>query len=364
VSLLTFSPIDIPKVDIGTISFNSKIIPADQIRIMSDTEFEQFASEWLYGCKYEQYNRIVRIGGAGDMGRDIIASYSNSDIDYYQCKHYANSLAPSDVYIEFGKLCYYTYTCEIPISKSYFIIPSNGIGPSLQKLIDTPSSINNTLIENWEKHCQTKITKTTPILLDVAFKNYITNFDFSIIKYYPIERILDEHLKTKYGYFRFGSQKIERPSQINVPQEHEDIELTYIKELFSVYSETIRYKISSISDLTSFARYLNHFQNQRKSFFAAETIRRFVRDTFSDNDEFDVLKEEVYEGILEICLQDYDNGFERLTTTLQAATQISTSKSLLDSKLHYVGNTERKGICHMLVNDKKIKWVTDDGENF
>lgn len=358
-SVLSFTPLNKPKVDIGTITFDSRISATTQISIMSDKEFEQFTTEWLYGCKSNQYKNIVCIGGSGDMGRDVIAYHGNGEIDYYQCKHYDNTLAPSQIYVEFGKLCYYTYNGEIPVPKNYFIIASKGIGSALQKLIDSPKTINIALVKYWDKYCKTKITSKKSIVLDLALKHYISNFDFSVVTYYPIGKILNEHLSTKYGYFRFGGEKVERPTSIAVPDAFEDSELTYIKELYCVYSECIGRVVNSLADLESFAKYLDNFQQQRKYFFAAETIRRFVRDTFSENDEFDILKEEVFEGIIDIFSLEHSNSFERMTKALQVSTQISTTKSLLDSKLHYVGNSERKGICHMIVNDKKIKWVTE-----
>lgn len=55
--------------------------------------------------------------------------------------------------------------------------------------------------------------------------------------------------------------------------------------------------------------------------------------------------------------QDYSTGYKRLVADLQQAAITNTSKSLLDSKLHCIGNCERKGVCHMLVNDCRIKWV-------
>ena len=131
--------------------------------------FEQFTLEWLYGCKKEKYLSIKRIGGAGDKGRDIVGYYSDGTVDYYQCKHYNAGLAPTNYYMELGKLCYYTYKGEIPIPKEYFIIASNDVGPSLQDLIDDQSALITSLIKNWDVYCKSKITKTEEILLDEPF---------------------------------------------------------------------------------------------------------------------------------------------------------------------------------------------------
>ena len=45
---------------------------------------------------------------------------------------------------------------------------------------------------------------------------------------------------------------------------------------------------------------------------------------------------------------------------LKQAAVINTSKCMLDSKLHCIGVSERKGVCHMLVNDNKLKWVSNE----
>lgn len=80
-------------------------------------------------------------------------------------------------------------------------------------------------------------------------------------------------------------------------------------------------------------------------------------DTLISSFQFDVLKEEIYNGIIDVHEQDYSTGYKRLVADLQQAAITNTSKSLLDSKLHCIGNCERKGVCHMLVNDCRIKWV-------
>ena len=73
-----------------------------------------------------------------------------------------------------------------------------------------------------------------------------------------------------------------------------------------------------------------------------------------------MLKTEIYDGIIDVHEKDYENGYKRLVSDLAQAVQVNTSKSLLDSKLNCVGNSVRKGVCHMLVNDGKIRWVETD----
>ena len=169
--MFALTKISKPLINIELYGTNTHIPPIDKVHIMDEDSFEQFILEWIYGSKKDKYDTISKIGGSGDKGRDIIASYSDGTKDYYQCKHYSKALAPTDYYLELAKLCYYTYTNEIPMPKSYYIIASNDIGPGLQDLIDNPSSLLEALVGNWDNYCKTKITRSKEIILAGEFLN-------------------------------------------------------------------------------------------------------------------------------------------------------------------------------------------------
>ena len=166
--MLSFIELNKPHIDLELYGADTNIAPIDKVHIMDEDSFEQFTLEWLFGCKKAQYSSIKRIGGAGDKGRDVVGYYSDGTVDYYQCKHYNTGLAPTNYYLELGKLCYYTYKGEIPVPKEYFIIASNDVGSSLQDLIDNPQKLLDSLIKNWDAYCKSKITKTEEVLLDNA----------------------------------------------------------------------------------------------------------------------------------------------------------------------------------------------------
>ena len=358
--MLSFTKLDKPKIDIELYGTDVNIPPIKKVNIMDEDSFEQFTLEWLYGCKKAKYSLIMKIGGAGDKGRDVIAYHSDDSVDYYQCKHYTNTLYPSDYYLELGKLCYYTYRKEIPIPKAYYIVASNDVGPSLQDLIDNPPKLLLSLLENWDKYCMSKITKAAEIKLDNTFKKYIENFDFSIIKSYPMAQVIDDYLDTIYGNIRFGGRRIDMPTSVLPSKEIAPNEMAYIAALLEAYSDELKIKIDTVLSLEAYDNYFKHLNRQRKDYYSAETIRRFVRDTLTDSQQFSVLKEEVYNGIIDIHEQDYDSGYKRLVADLKQASMTNTSKCLLDSKLHCIGNSERKGVCHMLVNEDRLKWVNKE----
>lgn len=343
------------------VSFPFGITHHDLIKALSPEKFEIFIHEWLYGQSKKQYEKFDRIGGTGDKGRDIICYYENNKCDYYQCKHYKNSLTPSDIYVELGKLCHYTFKKEIQIPEKYYLIASNEIGPTLYDLIRSPEKLKNELINNWKNKCEKKITTSSHIYLEGEFYDYVKNFDFSIVTSYSLDTIILEHRETIYGKIRFGQENI-TIEQIEYTENIQSEELPYINELLNVYSEKENIKLKKIEDLKNFPKHKEHLNSQRINYFSVKSIQRFVRDTLIDEKDFDTLKNEVYLGIVDVYNKEgYKTGYDRLTEVLIQATLISTGKSLLDKKLNCVGNGEKKGVCHLLVNDNKLKWVKDNG---
>ena len=85
--MLEFSDLSRPRIDLSMYDENNSVMPIDRVHIMDEDTFEQFVTEWLYGCKKSQYEVVQRIGGAGDKGRDVIAKNKDGSIDVYQCKH-------------------------------------------------------------------------------------------------------------------------------------------------------------------------------------------------------------------------------------------------------------------------------------
>ncbi len=247
--MLSFVQLDKPHIDIELYGTDTNIAPIDKVHIMDEDSFEQFTLEWLFGCKKSKYSSIKRIGGAGDKGRDVVGYYSDGTVDYYQCKHYNTGLAPTNYYLELGKLCYYTYKKEIPMPKEYFIIASNDVGSSLQDLIDKPSDLLTSLIKNWDTYCKTKITKTKEVPLDKSFLDYIKSFDFTIIKTYPIAQVIDEYLDTIYGNIRFGGRRLSLPTTLTPTDTVESEEMPYISALLEAYSDELNIKIDTIKSL-------------------------------------------------------------------------------------------------------------------
>ena len=204
--------------------------------LVSEDDFELMTEQWLFSMK-DRYKYVKRIGGSGDQGRDIFA-YQDENmtiLDIYQCKHYDKKLTPSNIYVEIGKLLYYTYNREYVVPKNYYIISSKGCGTALTKLIENPEKIKSTIIQNWNSNCKGSITKAKNIELNNAFKAFIKNFDFSIIHEITPLNFLEEFEKTKYYSSWFGLRKFKRKTPPEPSNIIEKNELTYVDKLYRAY---------------------------------------------------------------------------------------------------------------------------------
>ena len=79
------------------------------------------------------------------------------------------------------------------------------------------------------------------------------------------------------------------------PYTIDTVEMPYISALLEAYSDELRIKINGIEMLKKHNCYFEHLKRQRKDYYSIETIRRFVRDVFTNSKQFDILKDEIYD---------------------------------------------------------------------
>ena len=52
---------------------------------------------------------------------------------------------------------------------------------------------------------------------------------------------------------------------------------------------------------------------QRKAYLSAESIQRFISEVYEDGEnQFDILKEDAFDGIKTTYYDDFDNGYRKL----------------------------------------------------
>lgn len=333
--------------------------PEVRIAAMNEDDYEVLVYEWVSGYLSDVYQKIRAYAGAGDKGRDIVGYYRDGGIDIYQCKHYDGRIAPTDIYVELGKLCYYTHNADFPVPKKYFIVAPQGCGPTVLDMLAKPQDINQLLLDNWEKNCKSKITKTKAVELSPEFEDYIRQFDFSIISDIDPSEFVKQHAQTQYHILRFGAGIRKFRDKIPEPDPNIQIrEQRYTESLFEVYQESLGIPINNVDDLMSQATYFKHFVEQRRGFYSSESLEKFSRENFPDSTPcpFDELKDDA-EKVVEttLALHDQESGYKRVLLASQEIKRQNFTNSPLSLEIKPL---DKDGLCHHLINEERIHWIT------
>lgn len=160
-----------------------------------------------------------------------------------------------------------------------------------------------------------------------------------------------------------GSRRRDGIESAEIPDEIDLKEMPYVCALMNVYGESEGVENFEPIDLEAHETHKAHFQRQRRSYYSAEFVRRCMRDSYADEGEnqFETLEDEVYEGVVDVFEDDYETGRRRLTAVLKQAALIPVDKCWASRDTNWIGNSEKKGVCHILVNEERIKgWLNED----
>jgi len=350
------TPPDPPEPSADTVASGPLVPAMDLMKLFSPDDWEAFVLEWADSWKLE-YELVEKCGGAGDMGRDVIATVTEGDPDVwdnYQCKHYEHPLRPGDIWLELGKAVYYSHKDEFAFPRKYRFVAPQGVGTTLIKLFKKPDDLKARLIEEWDRHCRNGITSTREVILEGDLRDYLNALDFSVIGYIPAQRLVDEHRRTRWHVARFGGGLPQRPQAPAPPDQPADNEVVYLGKLFAAYADHQEHPVASADDLAGAIDLLRHYSRSRKEFYSAESLRGFSRDTLPPG-SYEALQEEVLAGIQDILAGSHDDGYQRVLAVVQAARQIQLTRHALVPRLDV---RDRGGICHQLANDRDdVRWV-------
>lgn len=342
-------------VSADVVAVGLPIPPIERIRIFSDRQWEEFVLEWADSLR-DVYGLVERCGGAGDMGRDIVAYDKNNGAvwDNYQCKHYKDGLTPAAIWAELGKLVYYyTRRKEYTYPRRYFFVAPQGAGTKLSNLLKNAVRLKAQLLENWDGYCRSGITSTETVDLDATLLAYINTLDFSIFEAVPPLRLIDQHAKTRWYAARFGGGLPARPPVEHPPAAVAAHEVNYVQELLDAYGDHLKCQIATVDDLASYDDLHEHFIDSRLEFYSAESLRAFSRDTLSPG-AFEHLQDEVHSGVKDEFRSTHADGYRRVMAVVKTARLLPITDHALTERL---SQRDRGGICHQLANDKKVRWV-------
>jgi hypothetical protein len=159
--------------------------------------------------------------------------------------------------------------------------------------------------------------------------------------------------------------KLPVPQALTPPDKQEGHERVYIGALLEAYDDASDVEPPPSEDITQHPKFEKDLKQRRIEYFAAEAVRRGTRESFRQDDPdnlFAMLKEETFNGVVDVHGMDYRHGFERLQKVMAHATTLQLDNCLLARIPNWVGTSQKKGVCHMLVNDGQIKGWVDDNE--
>jgi hypothetical protein len=160
----------------------------------------------------------------------------------------------------------------------------------------------------------------------------------------------------KEGYLFNRGIRIDVPLTIIPVFDLEESNLPYTNQLFHAYAEATGFKKVTFDTIP--LEYQEHFKLNRRSYHDALTKERKLRDIYvSKKNQFEEMKDDIFVGIYYTITNSYPNTLERIRATLEHVTLITLKKSILPDLKGWIGNSERQGICHMLVNEGKLSWI-------
>lgn len=331
-----------------------------RIEMFSPDEWEEFTEEWA-SSHTSDYSKIARFAGAGDKGLDVVGFITSSTFgggwDNYQCKHYDNPLQPNNIWIEIGKIIYYSFIGDYPPPRKYYFVCPKGVGTKLGKYLASPDQLKTESRSNWASHCQDDITSTQPIQLTGALSAYFDQFDFSIFSHKSSVELINEHATTPFHAVRFGGGLPARPQVQPPPDEIDSSESRYIQQIFEAYSDHADDNIQDVSCLNDKPDLKTDFVRQRERFYSAESLRNFSRDTVPAG-TFEALQEEIFQGVVDACESDHIDGLARMRGTISQSGQLSLTSNALSSVIKI---QDKQGVCHQLANTDRLTWVKNNG---
>jgi hypothetical protein len=320
-------------------------------------EWEEFVEDWVSVCLKPMYKTVLRTSGANDRGIDV-AGFADDKLllggwDNYQCKRFANMVAPGDAWPEIGKILWHSFNGHYRPPRAYYFVAPRGTGTTLSQYLANPPKLKQALLDVWDKNVKDEITSTQSVEMSGDFAKYVDKFDFSIFKPTSPRTMIEQYRQTPHFVGRFGGGLPARPMVAGPPDEIEDGESVYIGHLLAAYADHKKEQVSDYKSLKAWKPLEEHFHRQRESYYHAESMRVFVRDHVEPG-TFESLQDEVFYGVIDVCEATHADGLERVNAVTQTAVGLPLDSHPLGASIFV---RDKRGICHQLANKNRLKWT-------
>lgn len=104
--------------------------------------------------------------------------------------------------------------------------------------------------------------------------------------------------------------------------------------------------------------WVEDFNDHRREYFDADALRNLLNEASLDGEEeFEKIKADIYEAIKATIRKRFDTGYDRLQETMTRIGEAKLMASHVTTTSGLFKITHRKGVCHILVNAGRFKWV-------
>lgn len=330
------------------------VTPNQRIYFYDPVEWEIFIREWATGLE-TAYVQIKRLGGPNDRGVDIAGFKTDRGFegswDCFQGKHYADALTWTDAFPEMLKVFVAVLGRHYVLPDLYAFLAPRGCGPKLNRLLSKPTDVRDKFL--WELARANGLAASLDSALRDQVKVLAEATDFALFQSVELPDALETHRATPYYVGRFGVPVPPRPGHDGPPDQIGVHEARYVAQLIEVYAERTPSETFAADTVSAHGEYGGHFQRQRESFYSAEALRLYARDSVPPG-TFEALQADVFSGVVEVAEVSHQTGMDRLARVLTTSGQLDLSAHALISVSSL---TDRKGICHQLSNEDRLTWV-------
>lgn len=322
-------------------------------------ELEEFVELWAerrFALPSPRYVGVMRIGSAGDKGRDVVGFLSTAKHegawDLYQCKRktVATLLGIPEALAELGKLFHHHVEgayATLPVA--YVFVAPRGIKGPLRDLVLNPTKLRDKLLSDWDASCARRITARATVPLSAAIRDAILGFDFSRVSAIVASDIVKDPAAGPAMSKLLHLPPEEAPPGV-VPEGMQPDEAPYADQLRHAYAEAAGSAFATFEEVAAHPEHGRHFGRQRTRYFEAESFARFHRDNTAPG-AVDTFKADVFHGVVEVHEAVHASLLLRVDAVMTHAGSV---------QVHLLGSPTRipvrQGMCHHLVNDGKLKW--------
>lgn len=326
---------------------------SQSIKELASDELEEFVEIWAER-KSKDYVQVERVGQANDKGRDIVGFVTKArhegEWDLFQCKRktWNSELGFGEALTELGKIFYHHVNgAYATLPRKYVFVSPRGISTTLTHHLEHPSTLKTALVDGWEKHCRTKITRKAELTDEI--RTAIESYDFGNVGYLAASSIAKDPA-AKPALVQILRLMPDEAPEGEAPDEISEMELEYLTQLQAVYGLHVGTPFNDLDEVFASLEYGDHLRLQRTRFYEACAFRDFHRDN-TDKKAVDTFKKDIYHLAIDVYREPHESTFARVNAVMKHTGGVPAS---------ILGRAARapvkQGTCHHLAIDGILRW--------